>query len=247
MKSSASRLPSIPTPVTTGLSRFMNILDTADDLLAKPSIREVLPDWTIGQLRSHNVPETEVEQFAELVQRARTQTSHDTARDFLATLTRRELQTLSRVHGLTVPIRKETLSETQAMQLLNPFAVAPGQLPATVFPPPHAPSAVQRAWSEATAGQNTLELLDSMAPFLAQSAANNTLYDAEDNPVGCISPSDTNYFDIYTEEGFSYLDQAVFLMDTLKSCRAYLEPTTFRKRKGFLLHYRLALVGMLSD
>ncbi|MBF0175892.1 MAG: hypothetical protein HQL63_03470 [Magnetococcales bacterium] len=223
------------------MSRYLRMVDTADDMSAKPSIREILPDWTIGHLHSRNIPDAEVELFADLIHRARTNTTHNSALGFLATLSRRELLILTRVHDLTQPLRIETLDEAQAMHLLNPFAVAPGQLPATTFPPPNAPAPVHRAWSEATTGQNSLELLDSMAPFLAQSAANNTLYDAQNNPIGCISPADSNYFDIYTEESFSYLDQITFLMEALKFCRPFLEPNTYLKRRGFLLHYRLAL------
>ncbi|MBF0153505.1 MAG: CBS domain-containing protein [Magnetococcales bacterium] len=241
MKSSASRRSFAVAPVTAGMSRFLGILETADDMLARPSARDILPDWTIGQLRSRQLPDADVEQFADLIHRARTQVDCDSALEFLGTLTRRELHLLAKVHGLSRPIQGETLTEEQAMQLLNPFAVAPGQLPAMVFPPPHAPHAVHRAWAEATAGQNSLELLDSMAPFLAQSAACNTRYDAQETPIGCIAPTEPDYFDLYAERSFSYPDQVVFLTDALNSCRACLEPATFRKRKGFLLHYRLAL------
>ncbi|MBF0426910.1 MAG: hypothetical protein HQL66_13940, partial [Magnetococcales bacterium] len=206
-----------------------------------------LPDWTIGQLRARRVSDATAEQFAELVRRARADTDCHSAREFLAALSRRELRVLAEVHGLNAPIRLATLDAARAMRLLNPFAIAPGQLPAMVFPPPSAPAAVHRAWGEATAGQSDLELLDSMAPFLAQSAAGNTRYDVTGKPIACIAPGEPDYFDIYAETGFSYADQVTFLMEALRACWGFLGPAAFRRRKAFLLHYRCALAGATVD
>jgi hypothetical protein len=207
----------------------------ASELLPPVTPADVLSGWTVARLRQENLPRETVHLFARVMYHMRSEIQLISARLLLATRTPDELRAVCAVQGQEVPPDVASMTDDQALQLLNQFGPCGDKTSAlSVYPPPEAPPLVHQAWMDATRYMTGLERLNAMAPFLAWIGSLNTVYDSAGQPLWCHAPGDPGYRNPYRDPAFSYREQVREMLERLQLFEDVLEEDIYGRHRWFL-------------
>ncbi|MBF0159926.1 MAG: hypothetical protein HQL58_10435 [Magnetococcales bacterium] len=226
---------------TEGMNRFMDLLDGVEQ--PTTHYADILSGWTIARLRLYHFSEENIQNFASILYRLRLEQDSCSAVAFLATLSDEELQLLCTIQGLQGACPDiATLSEADALQLLNQFGPCHGVLSQErgalcSYPPPEAAEGVLAAWNTATASMSSLATHHAMGPFLAWIGALNTRYDLNGEPIACYQPGDPNYNNPYLQPNFSFCHQVKEMLQRLELFQGAMEEDLYQRQRSFLYRF----------
>lgn len=123
-------------------------------------------------LRRREASDTAIQEFTDIIAQARSANAYEHPKDFLYTLSAKQMDVLQQVHCLADPINIKTLSEEgasnllrqpgSAMDLNNDGLNTIGAGHTFAFPPQNAPESFKAAWAAASEGLSPMEIPTQM-------------------------------------------------------------------------------------
>ncbi len=164
-------------------------------------------------------------------------------KEFVATLSQKELKTIQLVQRLADPIEPSSLSNEGALNLLIPppahvdesgdGITQVGRANVLRFPDSNTPRSVRDAWNQATEGLSDQERMHFSFQVVSQIGLANMHFDAEGNFIRSAEPGDPDWINPFATKDFTYSKLATQWLSYLDRFRNQMPPEQYLKSHEF--------------
>lgn len=222
-------------------------VDSADSTSASEEITQLWQQWvsTKGAPRYQEVRNSQqhTENFGQVLIRAKNEKAYVAPNAFLSELSKEELQSVQKVHGLAEAIEPDSLTYEGALNLLLPPSAQvdydhnglteSGAAQTLRFPDSQTSTKVVNAWDQATAELPEHEKMLRVLQMKVGVLLSNLHRDPRSGSVTQIEPGDPRFTNPYSNPSFSYQNEVSQRLESLEYFKAQTPADQYQRDRKF--------------